>query len=503
MSTKAYQEWDYVLKISGTEMSNMTTGLKTLTNKFDDAVNGSQSAIDTFKRLGLSMEDIQDLSREDLFAQVITAFQGMEDSAERAALANDLFGKSGQDLTPLFNTTAEETAKLIEQVNSLGGVMSEDAVANGAAFQDSLTSLKTAASGASGQLLEKLVPAITSLMDKVSQFVANGGLDKIITALQTLAPVIGIVVTAFAGFKIISGLVSVIQGVSTAFGVLNAVMLANPIGLIIAGIAALVAAFVLLWNKSEAFRDFWIGIWDAISNFAVEAWGKIKDAFAEIGNWFSEKFQAAKEAAVNAWSNIKEKFTEHWENIKAAFADPAGWFKEKFEAAKEAISTAWSNIKNIASELWENLKSGFTIDDALNWGKDMIQNFINGIKQKWEDLKSSISNIGAMIKDFIGFSEPKEGPLSNFHTFAPDMMKLFAEGIADNEDIVADQIAKSFDFGELAINPTVNASGGGYANSVGAQNITIEFNGDLAALARVLQPVIRDENTRIGAAMVV
>lgn len=503
MSTKAYQEWDYVLKISGTEMSNMTTGLKTLTNKFDDAVNGSESAVDTFKRLGISMEDIQDLSREDLFGKVITAFQGMEDSAERAALANDLFGKSGQDLTPLFNTTAEETARLIEQVNSLGGVMSEDAVANGAAFQDSLTSLKTAMSGASGQLLEKLVPAITALMDKVSQFVASGGMDKLINTFQTLAPVIGVVVAAFAGFKIISGLATIIQGVSTAFGILNAVMMANPIGLVIAGIAALVAAFVTLWNKSEEFRNFWIGIWESISKFATEAWDKIKNAFSEIGSWFKEKFQAAKEGAVNAWSNIKEKFSEKWENIKAAFADPAGWFKEKFEAAKEAVINAWSNIKEKAAEIWEKLKSGFTLEDALSWGKDMIQNFINGIKQKWEDLKATVSGIGQMIKDFIGFSEPKEGPLSNFHTFAPDMMKLFAEGIADNEDIVKDQIAKSFDFGEATINPSISGgTGGGYMGG-GSQNITIEFTGDLAGLAQVLHPYIKGENARIGTAMVV
>ena len=87
LSAKAYQEWDYVMKISGTDMSSLTTGLKTLTNKFDDAKSGTDSAVETFERLGLSMDEIKGLSQEDLFSTVITAFQSMEDGAERAAIA--------------------------------------------------------------------------------------------------------------------------------------------------------------------------------------------------------------------------------------------------------------------------------------------------------------------------------------------------------------------------------------------------------------------------------
>lgn len=514
MSTKAYQEWDYVLKISGTEMSNMTTGLKTLTNKFDDAKKGGKGAVDAFAKLGLKMEDIQDLSREDLFGTVITAFQNMEDSADRAALANELFGKSGQDLTPLFNTTAEETRKLIEEVNHLGGVMSEDAVKDGAAFQDSLTALKTAFAGASGSLLSELVPAITKLMGKVTEFVASGGIEKIISTLKTLAPVIGIVVGAFAGFQIISGIVSLVQGFSTAFGILNAVMAANPIGIIIAAIAALVAAFVLLWNNCEGFRDFWITVWEGIKNafsavaefisdtfskfgeWASAAWEGIKNVFAAVGGWFSEKFTAAKEAVSNAWEGIKERMSERWNQIKDAFANVGSWFSEKFTEAKDNAVNAWNNIKEKASEIWGWFKDGFSISDALTWGRDMMQNFIDGIKQKWENLKESLRNIGQSIKDFIGFSEPKKGPLSDFHTYAPDMMELFAQGIKDNEHLITDQLAESFD-----LHPTLNANANVGSNG-GTQRTTIGFDIDTDGLVRYLRPYIVNENARIGSAMV-
>lgn len=83
---------------------------------------------------------------------------------------------------------------------------------------------------------------------------------------------------------------------------------------------------------------------------------------------------------------------------------------------------------------------------ALQWGKDMIDNFVSGIKSKISAVTSAVSGIASTVKSFLGFSEPEEGPLSNFHTYAPDMMKLFAQGIKDNEKVVTDQIAKSFDF---------------------------------------------------------
>lgn len=147
LSAKAYQEWDYVLKISGTEMSSMTTGLKTLTNKLDDAKNGSSSAQEMFAKLGLSMDDLSTMSREDIFGAAIKGFQGMADTTERAALANDLFGRSGQNLTPLFNQSAESTAQLIENFNELGGVMSDDSVKASADLTDAMTTFKSALDG--------------------------------------------------------------------------------------------------------------------------------------------------------------------------------------------------------------------------------------------------------------------------------------------------------------------------------------------------------------------
>lgn len=99
---------------------------------------------------------------------------------------------------------------------------------------------------------------------------------------------------------------------------------------------------------------------------------------------------------------------------------------------------SWAKMFEVGKQLVDKVKDGFSqkLQDAKNWGKDMIQNFIDGIMAKWNDLKASVSKVASTVKSFLGFSEPEEGPLSNFHTYAPDMMDLFAEGIMDNIGVV-------------------------------------------------------------------
>ena len=89
--------------------------------------------------------------------------------------------------------------------------------------------------------------------------------------------------------------------------------------------------------------------------------------------------------------------------------------------------------------------------EAFSWGRDLIDNFVEGIKERIQRVIETIREIAQSIKDLLGFSEPELGPLSNFHTFAPDMMELFAQGIRDNEHLITDQIARSFDVGPQII----------------------------------------------------
>lgn len=181
LSASAYQKWDYVMNLAGTDMGSMTTGLKTLTNKLDAAKNGNKDAQDSFKTLGISMKDIKSMSREELFAKSIEGLQGMKDSTERAALANKLFGKSGQNLTPLFNQSSKATKDLMEQAEKYGMVMSDDAVKASADFTDSMTTMQMTATGFRNRMMAEFLPSMTKVTDGMAKVFTGdmSGLDSI------------------------------------------------------------------------------------------------------------------------------------------------------------------------------------------------------------------------------------------------------------------------------------------------------------------------------------
>ena len=165
----------------------------------------------------------------------------------------------------------------------------------------------------------------------------------------------------------------------------------------------------------------------------------------------------------------------------------------------EGLGSFFYKITEKGREIVDSIKAGFQekVDKAKDWGKDLINNFVDGITQKWENLKSNVTGIAQTIKNLLGFSEPKEGPLSNFHTYAPDMMMLFAKGIRDNENLVRDQLEDSFDLADTSFGAweadrlnTAAASAGAYrfgttsaaasgaaGNASLAETITAALNG--------------------------
>jgi len=131
------------------------------------------------------------------------------------------------------------------------------------------------------------------------------------------------------------------------------------------------------------------------------------------------------------WETIKSKVSEIWEGIKTTIAQLLDGVKENIDNVKTTIIDGVGEAVKFIEEL---------PGKALTWGRDLISNFIGGIKEKVGGLKDAIGDVADRVADFIGFSEPDKGPLSDFHTFAPDMMQLYAEGIRENMHLVTEQM---------------------------------------------------------------
>lgn len=205
LSTEAYQKWDYVIGLAGGDIDSMSAGFKTMTNALADAQNGTQSAIDKFSALGISIEDINSLDSEQMFEKVIASLQNMDDQTQKAAAANDLFGKSGQNLMPLLNQTNEETQKLIDTTSELGLVMSEDAVEASAHFKDTQTTIQAAMDATTRSLGESMMPYFQKFLDWVLehmpeiQNICTKAFDFIVGGIELISPVIEVVITTVGG----------------------------------------------------------------------------------------------------------------------------------------------------------------------------------------------------------------------------------------------------------------------------------------------------------------
>ena len=331
---------------------------------------------------------------------------------------------------------------------------------------------------------ETLMPYIQQLMDFVQGLIDKwNALDpaqqqtilKILAIAAAIGPVLVIVGT------LISSIGSIITVIGTVISVIGTLLplLISPVGLIMAIIAVIVALGVTIAANWEAIKAWAQGVWDSIKEMAsnavskisefkenlvakweeikastVEKWEAIKTAIAEkvqimISN-VQTKFAEMKTAISGKLNEIKTTISNAWTNIKSTV-------QNAMDNVKTTISTAWQNVKDTVSnaitsikETFENWKTsiGDTFSDLKEkmktWAKDMIDNFIQGIKDKFQAVKDTLTSLGDLIKSYIGFSEPDLGPLSNFHTFAPDMMKLFSEGITENANLITEAVQKSF-----------------------------------------------------------
>lgn len=179
LSAEAYQEWDAVMQHSGTTMDAMSRGMQTLQK---NAVNSA----DKFEALGITQEQLAEMSTEELFEATITGLQNMEEGAERTALANELLGGSAKELGALLNTSAAETKAMRDRVHELGGVMSDEAVKSAAKYQDTLQDMKTAFSGLQRGIQSDFMPAITTVMEGLTELFSGGdGIGKINEGITT------------------------------------------------------------------------------------------------------------------------------------------------------------------------------------------------------------------------------------------------------------------------------------------------------------------------------
>ena len=375
----------------------------------------------------------------DIVADVTKATEGMGDAEKTAALQSTFTADSIKAMGILCNTGADDIDKFTKSLeNSKGSAQKMSDMMNntlsgslkqlGSAWE----ALQLSLGDTTGPLslligmFTKFLQALNKLPGPVKQFIVTVALiaaavgptlliiGKMITSFLEIKKTIGILKGAFGLLNgsiggLITGALGKIGGFITgsvipALSSLWGVLMANPIILVIAAIAALVAAFIWAWNNIDGFKEFWINLWETVKQAAIDGWNAVVNFFTvSVPQWFN---------SVVSWFKQLPSTIGQW--LLKVVAKAALWvvqMKQKAQAAGRNFLTAVINfIKQLPGKVWTWLVN--TISRVASWvsqmvskaqqaGSQFLQRVISFIRQLpgklWSLLLSALSRVTSFV----------------------------------------------------------------------------------------------------------
>jgi len=442
-----------------------TDGLSKLTSAFKDGgLNGAMTALGEILSKGLNLIIASLPQMINAGMQLLGALgQGLLDNLPTIVdAASQIIMMLLQGLMQALPRLAEGAIQIVSQlatgIGEMAPIIIPDAVnaiidtiiallENADALVDGaialMEGLSTGLVNAIPVLLERLPEILMALVDAIITSgpelmlmaanpmmagLASGLLDNIPSVTATIPQIMDAIISAFE--PLVSGLMESVQG---AYNAVNewwagVVTWFEELGnQIIEFFRPVTETLLSIWNDFvemitpllDAFRNLFETIFEAIKIVTDRAFNAVKDKVLEVWNGITEE--------TSKWSKgIETSVTDTWNNLI------------------EGVTTFFAPIKEKIENIWTSI-----IDSAKEWGRDVLESFADGISDGINFITDALNAVSQAIKDLIGFSEPKKGPLSNFHTYAPDMMKLFAQGVKNNTGIITSQIKDSFNFGHI------------------------------------------------------
>lgn len=408
--------------------------------------------------IGNSDADIENLVG-NVADSVEAAFSNIAPVVENAVSALPVIvseiSKSAEKMLPHVQKIVSSIGAMVwDGIGSLSGVFT-DLISGFIAsmprmMQTVITVVKTLASGISSTLPE-LIPlaalAITSMVKELAMQipqVVDVALDIIDGLVDGILSALPVVISAMPAIinGIISGLFSRIDDIITAgIDLLTAIIddLPHIIDVIVAAVPFIISSLEkTLIDNSPKIMDAGFKLITAVisdlPHIIATVITAIPPLVAGITNELAKNFPALAKAGFDAFMQLTKNIGEVFRNIRDASA-------QIVLNIVDSLRSKAGDLWNMGVDLFNNVSNGirYVIGSAWDWGMDLIQNFVKGITGNIWRVTQGVEKVAERIKGILGFSEPEEGPLSNFHTYAPDMMKLFAQGIKENEDLIARQ----------------------------------------------------------------
>lgn len=453
LSTESLSAYKYAADLSGTSLEGVVTGLRRLSSGMLDSSRGLETAKVTFDALGISVTNADGSLRpmNDVLLDVADRFSKMKDGTEKAAIAQDLFGRSGMDLIPLLNEGREGLARQLAEAEKLGVVFTDKTAAGSDAFNDSLTTLKASLAGATQQFAVQIMPILTEFATGVADVVSK--VTDWIKENPQLAKTIGTVGLALGGFLTTAGLLLMTLGrlvitftqLATAIGATTAAMAAS-LGAWAAIAAAAVVAYKItndLIDAKNKLVDADYALFEAQQNLgkklreAADAAGMTRREFVAL----TEKYEGNTAAMAMAIKRGKEgkELQEALAKVGAKHGEAIDKQKAALDAAKPSVDAFNFSLKT-TTEYYETLEDRFNrLDDDLR-----MLRMLGKIEIPTIEMPEKFGTLGDVIGGGLA-------PIVNFVETADGMF----EGIVEGNKKAA---AESAEAAKAALEPIANLS---------------------------------------------
>ncbi len=261
-SVETLSELKFAARETGTDLSTLERGIKTMQRSITDAGRGLSTQVDALGDLGLSYDDLASKSPEEQFKLIADRIASIEDPTKRAALAQMLLGRAGTQLLPLFERGAAGIEEFQRKAREMGLTLSTEAAADAAKLGDTLGQLwdiiKIGAFSIGAQLAPSLITATKALHGQAMEAVAwiKTNREMIVTIAQWIAKigVAGVALVAVGGtIQLVAGTVGTLIGVIKGLGAAMAFLAVNPMFL---ALGAIVAGFVALGIAIDRASQF-------------------------------------------------------------------------------------------------------------------------------------------------------------------------------------------------------------------------------------------------------
>jgi len=184
-----------------------------------------------------------------------------------------------------------------------------------------------------------------------------------------------------------------------------------------------------------AIQSVTTSVWNAIYGFLSPILNSIKSVVSSVWDSISSKISSI-------MSTIKSTISSIWDSIKSAVSTKVSGVKT---AIQDGFQAAVDWIKGLASDAW-------------NWGADIISGIIDGIKSMINNLADTVTGVADTIRDFLHFSVPDKGPLTDYESWMPDFMKGLADGIDKSKKYVEKAVGSVAEAMQLTMDSDLNYS---------------------------------------------